>query len=64
MQAVESAHAIQSGQLLSLSVEQLVECDNDHDDAKGFADCGVFGGWPYLAFEYLKGFGGLMAWKD
>lgn len=28
------------------------------------ADCGVFGGWPYLAFEYVIRAGGLPAEKD
>lgn len=29
-----------------------------------YADCGVFGGWPYLAMEYIKRAGGLAADKD
>eukprot|EP00801_Mesodinium_rubrum_P005164 Mrub_05167.p1 GENE.Mrub_05167~~Mrub_05167.p1 ORF type:complete len:366 (+),score=119.75 Mrub_05167:130-1098(+) len=64
VQSVESAYAIKHDQLLNLSVEQLVECDSDRDDQKGYADCGVFGGWPYLAFEYMVAFGGLLRWQD
>ena len=53
--------------LANLSVEQLVECDasDDPDGANGYgcADCGMFGGWPYLAFDYLKESGGMYEWE-
>mmetsp|Transcript_21816 Transcript_21816/g.35050 ORF Transcript_21816/g.35050 Transcript_21816/m.35050 type:complete len:332 (-) Transcript_21816:931-1926(-) len=35
----------QSHALTSLSEEFLVDCDSN--------DCGMFGGWPYLAYEYV-----------
>ena len=28
------------------------------------ADCGVFGGWPFLAYEYIKKEGGLQREED
>lgn len=47
---------IQAGQkMTNLSVEQIVECDGgyDHSPNVSNADCGVFGGWPYLAYQYV-----------
>ncbi len=34
------------------------------DAPLGRADCGVFGGWPYLALQYVIRAGGLPAEKD
>ena len=52
----------------SLSVEQFVECDASDDptglDGYGCADCGMFGGWPYLAYDYARLSGGVYAWTD
>ncbi len=45
----------------SLSVEQLVECDSKFNASATDADCGEFGGWPYLAFEDLLAFGGIFS---
>lgn len=45
--------------LTALSVEQVVECDDEKDPSKDRADCGVFGGWPYLAYQYVIAQGGL-----
>lgn len=41
--------------MMNLSVEQIVECDGgyDHSPNVSNADCGVFGGWPYLAYQYV-----------
>jgi len=33
-----------------LSEEQLVDCDGTSAPAQNEADCGVFGGWPDLAY--------------
>ena len=47
---------IQSGQkMTNLSVEQVVECDGtyDHHSDVENADCGIYGGWPYLAYQYV-----------
>lgn len=40
--------------LMNLSVEQVIDCDDSEDPPKMYADCGVYGGWPYLAFGYLE----------
>jgi cathepsin F len=65
---LEGQHFLRSGQLRNLSVEQFVECDasDDPDGLGGYgcADCGVFGGWPYLAYDYAKGAGGVYATED
>jgi hypothetical protein len=37
--------------LLTRAVEQIVDCDNTKDAEHNRADCSVFGGWPYLAFQ-------------
>ena len=60
--AVESQVAIHTGKLVDLSVEQLVECDSSRDGVARDADCAEFGGWPFLAFEFMKRFGGV--YKD
>jgi len=50
---------LKTQQLTDLSVEQLVECDNSSDPKNGTADCGEFGGWPYLAYQYFERAGGV-----
>jgi len=56
--AVESAWAITSGQLLSLSEQQLVDC------AGAFGNMGCRGGLPSQAFEYIKSAGGIQRTAD
>ena len=59
---IEGQLALSSGgQLTSLSVEQVVECDDAvNSTAKPQqAACGVFGGYPWLAYEYIQQAGGL-----
>lgn len=46
-------------ELVDLSEEFLVDCDGSRDDDAGRADCGVFGGWPYLAYQFLIDAGGV-----
>ena len=48
--------------LIDLSVEHVLECDAGSDGKNG--DCGVFGGWPYLAMEGIAERGGLFADVD
>ncbi len=40
--------------MTNLSVEQVVDCDGFQDNNTINACCGVYGGWPYLVFEYIK----------
>ena len=44
--AIEGAHFIKSGNLLSLSEQQFVDCDT--------TSYGCNGGWQYAAFEYAE----------
>ena len=44
--AVEGAHFLKTGELLSLSEQQVVSCDH--------TSYGCNGGWQYSAFEYLE----------
>jgi len=50
--SVEGAWAIKHGELVSLSEEQLVQCDTKHDQ-------GCQGGLMDYAFEYINGAGGI-----
>jgi cathepsin F len=47
---IEGQWALAGNQLVSLGPEYLVDCDN--------LDCSVFGGWPYLAYQYILKRGG------
>ncbi len=49
-------------ELVDLSPEYLVDCDGTHDEKH--ADCSVFGGWPYLAYEFLINSGGVPSEKS
>lgn len=50
--AIESLHAIKTGRLVSLSEQQLVDCDRKYST-------GCNGGNPAAAMEYVKSIGGL-----
>jgi len=67
-EAVEGQLAKATGKLIPLSPEQLVECDASSDSScaggKGCADCGMFGGWPYLAYQFLQKAGGMFSEAD
>mmetsp|Transcript_2388 Transcript_2388/g.8651 ORF Transcript_2388/g.8651 Transcript_2388/m.8651 type:complete len:168 (+) Transcript_2388:492-995(+) len=58
-QNVEGQRFLRDGLLEALSVEQILECDAGVDEAQSRADCGEFGGWPYLALGYVIKAGGL-----
>jgi cathepsin F len=64
----QRAIASQGATLESLSVEQLVECDDTVGvrsvDGVMEGSCGVFGGWPYLAYEWLIKAGGVRTDKS
>jgi len=54
--AMEGAYFLEHSELISLSEEQIVDCDsNDH---------GCSGGWPTNAFAYVQECGGLMSEED
>eukprot|EP00118_Oscarella_pearsei_P004861 m.21485 g.21485 ORF g.21485 m.21485 type:complete len:386 (+) comp28181_c0_seq3:60-1217(+) len=61
---MESQWALGDHNLTSLSVEQIVDCDNNADPNNKHEDCGVFGGWPYLAYQYVKAVGGIEPESD
>jgi len=67
-EAVEGQVAKTTGKLVPMSPEQLVECDASSDSScaggKGCADCGMFGGWPYLAYQFLQKAGGMFSEAD
>ncbi|KAH3762379.1 papain family cysteine protease [Pelomyxa schiedti] len=53
---IEGQWFLSRNALISLSEEMLSDCDN--------LDCGMFGGWPYTAYEWLIAHGGIMSEKD
>ena len=63
-QNVEGVHFLAGNPLIELSPEQLVDCDANADVALKHADCGVFGGWPYLSFQHIIAAGGIASEAD
>lgn len=59
VQNVEGQWALAGNGLQPLSAEFLVDCDGTSDTTLNHADCGVFGGWPYLAYQFIIQTGGL-----
>eukprot|EP00270_Netrium_digitus_P021181 TRINITY_DN894_c0_g1_i1.p1 TRINITY_DN894_c0_g1~~TRINITY_DN894_c0_g1_i1.p1 ORF type:complete len:446 (-),score=73.43 TRINITY_DN894_c0_g1_i1:23-1297(-) len=59
--AVESAHFLETGELVSLSEQQIVDCDHQCDETYGepVCDSGCDGGLMTNAFQYIMGVGGL-----
>ncbi|XP_062076853.1 probable cysteine protease RD19B [Humulus lupulus] len=63
--ALEGANFLSTGELVSLSEQQLVDCDHECDpEEKGSCDSGCNGGLMNSAFEYTLKAGGLMKEKD
>ncbi|XP_015892430.2 cysteine protease RD19A [Ziziphus jujuba] len=63
--ALEGAHFLATGELASLSEQQLVDCDHECDpEEKGSCDSGCNGGLMNSAFEYTLKAGGLMREED
>ena len=54
---IEGQWFLKQKSLINLSEEFLVDCDGTHDEYH--ADCSVFGGWPYLAYQYVINAGGV-----
>ncbi|CAH1788082.1 unnamed protein product [Owenia fusiformis] len=61
---LEGIWALAGHTLTNLSVEQIVDCDGTKDAAHHHADCGIFGGWPYLAYQYVIRAGGIESDKS
>jgi len=55
---IESINAIVNGNLVSLSEQQIVDCDVDSDDE------GCNGGWMHSAMDYVIDQGGIQSDKD
>ncbi|KAL6216215.1 PREDICTED: cysteine proteinase 15A-like [Fragaria vesca subsp. vesca] len=63
--ALEGAHYLTTGELVSLSEQQLVDCDHECDPEEyGSCDSGCSGGLMTNAFEYALKAGGLEQEKD
>ncbi|CAI8611067.1 unnamed protein product [Vicia faba] len=63
--ALEGAHYLATGKLVSLSEQQLVDCDHVCDpEQAGSCDSGCNGGLMNNAFEYLLQSGGVVQEKD
>ncbi|CAA3010049.1 cysteine protease RD19A-like [Olea europaea subsp. europaea] len=63
--ALEGANFLATGKLVSLSEQQLVDCDHECDpDEPGSCDSGCNGGLMNSAFEYTLKAGGLMREED
>ncbi|KAF8020280.1 hypothetical protein BT93_G0858 [Corymbia citriodora subsp. variegata] len=63
--ALEGAHYLATGKLVSLSEQQLVDCDHECDpEEPGSCDSGCNGGLMNSAFEYTLKAGGLMREED
>ncbi|XP_011028940.1 PREDICTED: cysteine proteinase 15A-like [Populus euphratica] len=63
--ALEGAHYLATGQLASLSEQQLVDCDHECDPEEyGACDSGCDGGLMNNAFEYALKAGGLEREED
>jgi len=54
--AMEGAYYLKHNELLSLSEQQIVDCDTD--------DHGCSGGWPTDAMNFIKNHGGMMLESD
>lgn len=56
---IEGQHYMATNTTLSLSEEFLVDCDGTADNDLKHADCSIFGGWPYLAYQFAMARGGV-----
>jgi len=57
-ETIESYHALDGGQLVGLSMEQIVDCDTAGEDE------GCNGGFPSGAYQYVESAGGIDDLKD
>ena len=61
---IEGQYGLKTGNVTKLSVEQVVDCDGVQQTDGINADCGVYGGWPYLAIQYIGYAGGIEREED
>lgn len=61
---VEGQYFLSTNISLPLSEEYLVDCDGSSDYDLNHADCSVFGGWPYLAYQFIMQQGGIPSSAD
>lgn len=64
IQNLEGQYKMKGNDLMKLSVEQIVDCDGQDDKTSINSCCGVYGGWPYLVFDYLQKAGGIASEED
>jgi cathepsin F len=62
LEALASQWALKTGNLTALSVQAIVDCG--YVSAPPYATCGVFGGYPWLVYDYIKSRGGIMSAAD
>lgn len=51
---MEGLYKLKGNPLTNLSVEQVVDCDGTFNATTDQGDCGVFGGWPFMALQYVE----------
>lgn len=61
---LEGQWALKTKSLVKLSTEQIVDCDGKWPGGSNQSNCGVYGGWPRLAFEYVRHAGGIELEQD
>lgn len=64
VQSIEGQYVMKGNPLTKMSVEQIVDCDGVQSNSSENADCGVYGGWPYLAIQYVQNAGGIEREED
>lgn len=61
---IEGQWFLSGNSLTDLSEEYLVDCDGTTDEENGHADCSIFGGWPYLAYQFVMDTQGVPSEED
>jgi cathepsin F len=56
---IEGQYYKQTNTTLKLSEEYFVDCDGTADYDLNHADCSIYGGWPYLAYQFAIKEGGV-----
>ena len=56
---IEGQHYMKTNSTMKFSEEFFVDCDGTADYDQNHADCSIFGGWPYLAYQFATKAGGI-----